>query len=209
MLLVIGVLAAVLFTRGHRAAERDLAVAAEAERVGDVETAIIGYRRAASWGTLFDAVPEAALANLQRLASVARQREDGPTELLATRAVYASLQSRRWIASSSSDLEPVAQRLAALTIQHATPQNSPAVIGDGRSPGQRTEALYRRLRAPPSPRPLGLLMTVVGFVCWVTATFLLPVRGLDIDHRPTASARRLGTAIVFGFGLFVVGLALA
>jgi hypothetical protein len=109
----------------------------------------------------------------------------------------------------STELESVAQRLATLTVLHGTPHNSPAVIGDGRSPAQRTDALHRALRAAPPPRPIGLLLTVLGFVCWVTAMFLLPVRGLDIDHRPTAAARRLGTAIVFGFGLFVLGLALA
>jgi hypothetical protein len=96
-----------------------------------------------------------------------------------------------------------------LTTQHATPSNTASVIGDGRSLEQRTVALRLQLTAPAETRPIGVLLTVLGFLCWVGATFLLPVAGLDIDHRPTPSARRLGTAIVFGFGLFVLGLALA
>lgn len=208
-LLVVAALASVLVTRAHHAAQGELAVAAEAERDDDFDGAIIGYRRAASWSLPFAPAPQEALAALHRIAGVARERQDGPTELLATRAVYAALQSRRWLAASQDEIEPVALRLATLTTQYGTPLNSPGVIGDGRSPKQRSHALYRQLRAAPEPRPLGLLLTVLGFVCWVSATFLLPARGLDIDHRPTPSARRLGTAIVFGFGLFVLGLALA
>jgi len=208
-LLLFAGLVSLLSVRAERSGQRELVAAAEAERVDDLEAAIIGYRRAASWGLPFASAPAQALSGLHRIAAQARERKDGPTELLATRAAYSSLQARRWLAVSQDEIDPLAQRLATLTTAYGTPLNSPGVIGDGRSPAQRTNILSGQLRAKSQPRPLGVLLSVLGFVCWVTAMFVLPVRGLDIDHRPTPAARGLGTAIVFGFGLFVLGLALA
>lgn len=194
----------VLSLRVHHALQRELSAAREAERAGDPEAAILAYRRAASWYLPLSGAPDEALAAMQRIATQARQQQDAELELSATRAWYSALQSSRVLSVSAGELQAVAAQLASLTLSTA-----PAAIGDGRSIEQRRNALLRQLTAPPQPRPFGFVLAVLGFACWVGAAFLLPAHGLDIDHQPTTSARRLGTAIVFGFGLFVLGLALA
>jgi hypothetical protein len=203
-LVIVTGIALLLAMRADRAIERELRLAREAETAADVEAAIVAYGRAASWLLPLSAGPEQAQRALRSIAAKAAEEDNAPIELMATRAVYSALQSRRVLAASRDELRPVASRIAQLMVQTA-----PAVIGDGRSAQQRVAALERGLLVESKPRPLGVLLTVVGFVCWVAAMFLLSSRGLDIDHRPTAAARPLGTAIVFGFGLFVLGLALA
>lgn len=202
----IGVFVAVsllLLLRANNATERELGLALSAERSEDLDGAIIHYRRAASWLLPLSNTPEQALSALSRLANEAQQQENAGLELLARRGWFAAVQSRRWLWVTRS-VEPMVARIAALSVQGA-----PASFGDGRSPEQRRAALHAELLSQTQPKPLGFLLTVVGFVCWVGAMFLLPRHGFDVDLQPTAAARHLGTWIVLGFGLFALGLALA
>ncbi len=195
--------AALLITRANHAALRELRLGAEAERAQDVDGAIVCYRRAASWWFPWSSAADRGVQHLQRLALDARQAQDAPAELLATRAWFAALASRRWLIRDSA-LAGVAARLAELSVQTA-----PVMFGQGRSPAQRRATLQAQLSAQDAPTPLGMLLSVIGLSCWVAAAFLLSRRGFDADLQPTAAARTLGTWIVLGFGVFVLGLALA
>lgn len=202
-LIVVVALGALLITRANHAALRELRMGMEAERGQDLDGALIHYRRAASWWFPGSSTAQRGLDALERVAIDARQRQDNLAELAAVRARLSALQSRRWL-SQDTQLQAVASRVSELSVQTAA-----VTFGERRSPEQRRSALQAQLLATDAPTLLGLLLTLLGFACWVSAAFVLPRRGFDAELQPTAAARGLGTWIVLGFGLFVLGLSLA
>jgi hypothetical protein len=55
-----------------------------------------------------------------------------------------------------------------------------------------------------------MLVLLAGFFTWVASAFVFSWRAIDDeDQLVPGEARRWGTAIILGLGLFVLGLALA
>ncbi len=114
------------------------------------------------------------------------------------------MHATRWLWVSGNEPKHLAQRIATLSVQAA-----PIAVGDGRPLERRVASLQAELLAQTRPHPLGLVCAVLGAWCWIAAVFLFAAHGLDEEQRLTPRARPLGTAFVVGFGMFVLGLALA
>lgn len=187
-------------------AQLELTRAVEAERHADLDGAIIHYRRAASWYVPWLQAPATARDALRRIArDAAVQTPPLPAlELQARRALWSALHASRVLMVTGRERQQLAQRIATLAVQTAPP-----AVGDGRPLERRVAAMTQELLAQTRPQPFGLLCAVFGLVCWVSAVFLFAARGLDAEQALTSTARPLGTAFVLGFGMFVLGLALA
>ncbi len=200
-LAVVGVLSAILAVRAVTSSRSELTRGDALRAAGDVDGAILAYRRAARWyapGNPF--VPEA----LDRLAAVAGDAGAAGVRaraLAAWRSVHGAIESTRSVYVPHEDrLRAARDAIARLVGEGAPP---------GRAAATRRQTLGR-LRAPARPGLGWTLLALAGWIAWTGGAFAFAQRALDEEDRIRGRAARLwGTIVVVGFGLFVIGLSLA
>lgn len=172
----------------------------------DRDAAIVHFRRAARWYAPLSPYHVRALERLSVLAREAEQQGDHERALSAYRSVRgAILATRSFYVPEQRRLAAANQRIAALMAREPAPG-----IDAGKSIEQLQAEHLALLTPIPGPNVFWSVMLLSGFACWVTAAFVFSVRAIDDqDHWVGAEARRWGSLIALGMGLFVLGMVLA
>jgi hypothetical protein len=200
--LVIGALA----VRVVYSAQQELAEAHASVAGGDLDEAVVHYRRAARFYAPGSPYHVEALERLAVLGSAAEQRGDGERALAAYRAIRGSiLASRSFYVPERARLSAADQSIARLMAELPLPG-----VDQGKSREQVRVEHLALLSADPDPSLLWTCVLLIGFVGWVGAAFVFCARAIDAEDRfVRREVRTWGGVIVVGFGLFVLGLALA
>jgi hypothetical protein len=200
---VAGLLLAVLVLRVVTAAAAELKTADGYRQAGDLEAAIVHYRRAARWYAPGSPFHTQALAKLGAIGTAADARGDGALALSAYRAVRGAIMATRsFYVTEPKRLAAADERIASLmAAQPATPGDA------GKSRATLRREHLALLSRDPAPRLGWTLLLLVGFATWVSSTFAFSLRAVDAaDRFVPGEARRWGVLIVVGFGLFVLGM---
>jgi hypothetical protein len=204
--LVAALLASGLTLRAWLSSGAELAEAAQARADGDLEAAIEHYRRAAVWYFPGNARARRALEALLSVGDDARARGDATLALAAFRSVHAATMSARHVVVPHDDLRLEAdEAIAALMAEGQVPP-----VDARRTEQERAEIYLAMLRADRDVLSGWAFVALVGFAAWVASAATFLSRGFDTRGALVpAEARRWGTGVVLGMGLFVLGLALA
>lgn len=202
VLFALGVLTARVVTAG----QAELRLAQQVERSGDLDVAIVHYRRAARWYVPFLGTVTTALDRLAAIGDAATKAQDTQRALSAWRAVRSAILGARSVYTPNADRLRVAnEKIADLMASADIP---PMDVGKDHA-ALRAEHLAL-LTAEHRPRVFWALLALLGFVTWVAGAFGFFRRALDGEDRLIAPmAWRFATVVVVGLGLFVLGLALA
>jgi hypothetical protein len=200
--LVLGVVAVRVVTSS--AAELRAADAYRAR--GELESAVVHYRRAARWYAPGSPFHVEALAKLGALGARAERAGDVELALSAYRAIRgAILSARSFYVPEAERLHAADQRIASLMA--ALP---PPPMDAGKSREQLRGEHLALLRADPGPSVLWSVVLLVGFGAWVSGAFAFTLRAIDEhDRLIRREAVRWAAVIAVGFGLFVLGMSLA
>ncbi|HEY8429084.1 MAG TPA: hypothetical protein VIL20_11945 [Sandaracinaceae bacterium] len=195
---IAGVLVAVVAVRVVSASHAELRRGEQLLAQRDADAAILALRRSARWYAPGNPYARTALERLSRIGADAERAGDVERALAAYRAIRgAILGSRSVFVPHRRMLEHADARIAALTARAAP---------DG--PGEAE--ILAELRAPPGPHLAWTLVLLAGWIAWTAGAFLFAQRAIDGEDRlRPREARLFGTAVVLGFGLFVIGMALA
>ncbi len=205
-LAIFGVLLLLLAVRVVGAASGELREADRLHRRGEVDASIAHYRRAARWYAPGNPYSTEALDRLAEIGAAAEREADRERALAAWRSIRGAILGAR------SFYVPHPERLARADEHIATlmAEVPPAPIDTARSPQERRDAHLALLREVPRPAVGWSILALLGLATWIVAAFAFVTRAIDEDDRLVgASARLWGTVWIVGFGLFVVGLALA
>jgi hypothetical protein len=173
---------------------------------GQLDAAVVHYRRAARWYAPGSPFHVEALGKLGRIGADAEQRGDVELALAAYRAVRAAIMSTR----SFYVPEPERLRAADERIASLMAGLPPPAMDAGKSREQLRKEHLALLQADPGPSVLWSLVLLAGFAVWISAAFAFTLRAVDEHDRfVRREVRRWGTLIVVGFGLFVLGMSLA
>jgi hypothetical protein len=205
--LVVAALLILFAARMVVGAQDELRRAARLRAVGDVDGAVVHYRRAAR---LYVPGSPHVTEALGALATIARDAETAGASaraLAAWRSIHASiLASRSFYVPHGAALAEADARIAALTAAE------PPAVDAARPVGVR-EAAYRRAlarAADADPSRLAVFLLLAGFAAWVGGALVLFLRGFDRESRPQGLLlRRYGFVMIGGFVAFVAGLSLA
>jgi hypothetical protein len=200
--LVLGTLAA----RVVYSARQELTEAHASLAGGDLDGAVAHYRRAARFYAPGSPYHVEALERLAILGLAAEQRGDGERALSAYRAIRGSiLATRSFYVPERARLQAADRGVARLMAELP-----PAGMDQGKSREQLRAEHLQLLSADPDPSLFWTCVLLLGFAAWVSAAFVFSARAIDADDRFVGrEARTWGSVIVLGFGLFVLGLALA
>ena len=175
---------------------------------GDVDEAIVHYRRAARWYAPGNPYSSEAIAHLEGIALQAEREAKRERALRAWRAIRAALLSARSFYTPHSDL---LRRADARIAHHMTS----ASTFDPRAPAVAKEASRENqlesLRNAATRRSVGWpLVALIGFVTWVGGAIGFSIRAIDEDERLILpQARRWASLVLGGLSLFALGLWLA
>jgi hypothetical protein len=206
VLAIVGVVFAVLTVRVVTSARAELAEASRLERSGEIDFAIVHYRRAAGWYAPGNPYVADALAALARIGEAAEAQGDAPRALAAWRGIRGAILSTR------SVYTPHQAPLAHANERIATVMASldPPPMDAGKSPEELRAEHLALLRATHRPSVPWTLVLLAGFLTWVSGAWLFAMKGIDDEGRVRPrSARLWGSTVIVGLGLFVLGLALA
>jgi hypothetical protein len=172
----------------------------------DVDGAVVHYRRAARWYAPGSPYHVRALDQLARIGHEAEASGDGERALGAYRAVRGSIMAARsFYVPERARLRAANERIAALMSELPAPG-----MDAGKSRDQIRREHLGLLERDPGPSVLWTLVLLLGFFAWVSAAFVFSVRAIDEHDRwVVPEARKWGAVMVLGFGLFVLGMALA
>lgn len=203
---VAALLCSVLLARVISSAKEELGEAEARVEQGDLDGAIVHYRRAARWYAPFSPYHVTALDGLAKIAVEAEQKGEVERALSAYRAVRGSIMATRsFYVPEQARLRAANTRIAALMAELPPPG-----MDAGKSKAQIEREHLALLSQMPGPSVLWTLVLLVGFFGWVSAAFAFSVRAIDEQDRwVMPEARKWGTLIALGFGLFVLGMALA
>ncbi len=178
-LAVAGVLLAVLAVRVVSSSHAELRRGEQLLAQGDADSAILALRRAARW-----------YAPGNPYGAEAERAGETERALAAYRSIHGAIWSARSVYVPYRDrLARADERIAALT-------------GGGE--------VLAELRAPERPHVGWTILLLAGWIAWTAGAFLFAQRAIDEEDRVRGPAARLwGTVVVLGFGLFVIGMALA
>ncbi len=203
---IAGVVLVVLAVRVVTASRSELDEGDRMRASGDLVAAVVHYRRAARWYAPGNPYSAEALA---RLGAVGREAEEaGDTELAlsAWRGVRAAVLSTR------SFYTPHEDRLAAANGRIAALMASlpPPPIDAGKSEAELRREHLALLSSATQPSVAWTIVLLLGFAAWVGGAFAFVTRAIDDEDRLVpGQARRWGTLVIVGLGLFVVGMSLA
>lgn len=191
----LGVLLAVLAVRVVTGSRAEFLRGESLEAHQDVDGAILAYRRAARLYAPGNPYAVEALDRLEAIAARAEAAGDEERALAAYRSMRGAILSARSVyVPHRARLARADERIAALT------------SGDE---DERLETL-RQLRAPRRPHVGWTILLLAGWIGWTVGAFAFARRAIDEEDRLVPGAARVwGTVIVLGFGLFVIGMALA
>ncbi len=198
---------AVLAVRVVVGSHDELRVAERLRARGDVDSAVVHYRRAVRLYAPGNPYVSDALDGLVGLARAAEAAGEPARALAAWRAVHAGLLAGRSFYLPHRDVLIQADaRIAALTAVDPPPVD----VAHGEA-GRRRAYLSELERARGSdPSVLWTLVLLAGFVAWVGGALGLALRGMDLEGRLVpAVARHFATIMFVGLVAFVAGLALA
>jgi hypothetical protein len=172
----------------------------------DIDSAIVHYRRAARWYAPGSPYHVQALQHLAELGHEAQQQGDRERALLAYRSLRSAIMATR----SAYVPEPARLRAANQRIAALMSELPPPGMDAGKSKAQLQREHLALLEAVPGPNVFWTCVLLCGFFGWVAAAFAFSARAIDEDDRwVVPEARRWGALIALGFGLFVLGMALA
>ena len=173
---------------------------------GEVEAALIHYRRAARWYAPGSPYHVEALGKLGTIGAEAEQRNDVDLALAAYRAIRAAIMSTRsFYVPEAERLRAADERIASLMA--ALP---PPPMDAGKSREQLRAEHLALLQADPGPSTGWSLVLLAGFALWVGSAFAFALRAVDEHDRfVRREVVRWGSLIALGFGLFVLGMTLA
>jgi hypothetical protein len=165
--------------------------------------------RTLAWGALFVAVISG------RVLWSARSEWQSAQAALAKHDTAAAVMHLRRTASWHVPLSPYTPR--ALTALKELGQRLETARGAGaaRMTERAARAAKSAARSPwlspdrADPDPAMTFLALCGWFVWVGSALALVTRGMDAEGRPTAGALRFLVALSLGFGVFVLGLALA
>jgi hypothetical protein len=204
--LVIAALFLVVAARVVTGAKAELEIAERHAQEGDLEAAIVHYRRAARWYAPFSPYHVQALAALGRIGADAEQKADVELALSAYRAVRSAiLSTRSFYVPERERLDAADKRIASLMAGLPPPQ-----MDAGKSREQLEQEHLALLQHDPDPKLGWTLLLLLGFAAWVGGAFAFTLRAIDSEDRfIRREAVRWGAVIVVGFALFVLGMTLA
>jgi tetratricopeptide (TPR) repeat protein len=204
--LVVLVLFAAVCARVVSSARSELRAGDAYATRGQVEAALVHYRRAARWYAPLSPYHVHALARLGAIGANAERRERPELALEAYRAIRAALLSTRsWYVPEQARLRAADERIASLMA--ALP---PPPMDAGKSREQLRREHLALLRADPAPSVAWTLVLLLGFASWVAGAFAFTLRAIDAEDRLIpGQVRRWGAVIAIGFCLFVLGMSLA
>jgi hypothetical protein len=167
---------------------------------------LVHYRRAARFYVPGSPYHVLALERLAELGRAAQAAGDTPRALSAYRAIRGSiLATRSFYVPERARLAHADRQIAALMAEQPAP-----AIDLGKSKQQLRDEHLALLESSPDPNLFWTCVLLLGFAGFVTSAFAFSERAIDDDDRlRLPEARRWGTAIVVGFGMFALGLALA
>ncbi len=200
-LTVAGVLLAVLAARVVTSSRAELQRGDQRRGREDLDGAILHYRRAARWYAPGNPYCAEALDRLAEIGDAAR--EAGEPE----RALAAYRGARGAILATRSLYVPHRDRLARAeaAIASLTAEVTPAARRD-----EAAAQITAAMAAPERPRLGWTLVLLLGWLAWTAGAFLFATRALDEEDRVRPRQAQIwGTTVVVGFGLFVIGMALA
>lgn len=205
--ILLGALLAVLAVRVVVGSQDELHLAEQQRGRGDLDTAIVHYRRAIRFYAPGNPYVSDALVSLARIAREAERTGEATRALAAWRAVHAGiLASRSFYVPHRDALVEADAHIAALTAVDPPPID----VANGEA-GRRRAYLAALVRARDSdPSLFWTLVLLMGFAAWLSGALGLVLRGIDLEARLVQpGARRFAMLMVGGFFAFVVGLALA
>jgi hypothetical protein len=187
-------------------AREELAAADAAIEREDVESAIVHYRRAARWYVPASPLHVRALAKLESIGQAAERVGDTERALSAYRSVRGSIMATRsFYVPERARLTRANQRIALLMAEQSAPG-----VDLGKSKTQLRSEHLALLEREPGPDVLWTMVLLVGFFGWVASAFAFTAKAIDEHDRwVAAEAKKWGALIALGFGLFVLGMALA
>lgn len=196
-----GVLLAVLAVRAVTASRAELARGDYARERGDLDAAILSYRRAGRWYAPGNPYVTEALDRLALIATEAQDAGDPERSLLAWRALRGAIQSTRSFYTPHRDR---LERAESAIVEGTAALAEPAAR---RAARRRAREVLDR---PERPLMIWTLVLLVGWLAWTGGAFAFVMLALDEEDRLRPKPARLwGTVIVVGLGLFIIGMALA
>lgn len=204
--LVLALVLSAFAIRVVTSSKAELDVGDSRRRSGDIEAAIVHYRRAARWYAPFSPFHVHALMALENLAAYAEQRGDVELALSGYRAIRsATLSTRSFYQPEEARLNVANRHIAALMAGLPAPP-----MDAGKSKEQLEREHLALLNANPDPKLGWTFVLLFGFAAWIAGAFAFTLRAIDDDDRfVRREALRWGAVIVAGFALFVLGMALA
>lgn len=206
MVSVIGILLMVLMIRVVSSAKNELLEADLLLAKGEIDAAIVHYRRASRWYAPGSPYHVEGLIKLSQIARRSEQQGDVRRALTAYRSIRAAIMSSRSLYTPESHrLEFANLRIAELMASLPVPP-----IDVGKSHRRLRDEHLAMLKSCKGPDVLWTCVLLLGFLGWIIGAFIFSVRAIDEDdHLVWSEVRRWGTIIVLGFGLFVLGLVFA
>jgi tetratricopeptide (TPR) repeat protein len=173
---------------------------------GELERAVLHYRRAARWYAPGSPFQREALTDLAAIGAAAEQRQDTELALSAYRAIHAAIMSTRsFHVPEQARLRAADARIASLVAAQPVPP-----IDAGKSRAQLQREHLALLTAERDPKLAWTLTLLLGFALWVASAFAFCARAInEHDRFVPREAMRWASLIALGLGLFVLGLALA
>jgi len=209
VLRVAAVAAVLLFAFSLRvltSASAELRAGDEYRKQGDLEAAVVHYRRSARWYAPASPFHVEALAKLGAIGAEAERKADTELALSAYRAIRAAIMSTRsFYVPEQARLRAADERIASLMATLPAPP-----MDAGKSRDQLRREHLALLQADPGPSILWTVVLLLGFGSWVAGAFAFTMRAIDPQDRLIPrEALRWGAVIALGFGLFVLGMSLA
>jgi hypothetical protein len=204
--LFVSVLLSAFTVRVLTSAVSELRIADQYRARGELEGAVIHYRRAARWYAPGSPFHVEALSRLGTIGAQAEQRGDSELALSAYRAVRAAIMSTRsFYIPEQARLRAADERIATLMAALPAPP-----MDAGKSREQLRREHLALLEANSDPNLLWTLILLAGFAAFVGGTFAFIRRAIDAQDRfIRREALRWSAVIVVGFGVFLLGLSLA
>jgi hypothetical protein len=204
--LVAAVLLGSFCVRVVTSARSELHTADQYRARGELEAAVVHYRRAARWYAPGSPFHVEALGKLGAIGAQAEATGDGELALSAYRAIRSAIMATRsFYVPERPRLQAADERIASLMAAQPPPP-----MDAGKSREQLRREHLALLEADPGPKLLWTLVLLLGFGVWVASAFAFTLRAIDEQDRfVPREALRWGTLIAVGFGLFVLGMSLA
>jgi hypothetical protein len=170
---------------------------------GDLDAAVVHYRRAARWYAPGSPFHVEALTQLAAIGRSAEGKGDTELALAAYRAIRAAIMSTRsFYVPEQARLRAADERIASLMASLPPPP-----MDAGKSREQLRREHLALLQEDPGPSVFWSLLLLLGFAMWVGSAFAFTQRAIDEQDRfIKREALRYGALIVLGFGLFVLGM---